>query len=60
MTANPLKGHFEQTDRIIPPSDPQQRVTFWLEHGNQRLREIGKHHLCWVWRNGSYSIEERD
>ena len=45
---------------IVAPSDPQQRVTFWLEHGNQRLREIGKHHLCWVWRNGSYSIEERD
>ena len=64
MTANPLKGYAEQSDRPIPPkgdSDEQkaERIRFWIARGNDLLFQAGKFDLEWSWRNGSYSIEEK-
>ena len=59
MTTNRLAVATEAKERIIPPKDPQERINFWIARGNSILEEQGKHHLHWVWRNGSYSIEER-
>ena len=64
MTANPLKGHFEQTERVIAPQgdSPAQkelRQRFWIDRGNQKLVEAGMTHLHWVCVAGNYFIEER-
>lgn len=60
MTVNPLKNwQADSSERIIPPSDPQERINFWIMRGNELLEKQGKHHLHWVWHNGSYSIEPR-
>lgn len=62
MTANPLKTAAAGKPRVIPPQgdSPAQRFErerFWIEYGNAHLAEIGKRHLHWVCRGGSYSIE---
>lgn len=59
MTANPLKDWEPGKERVTPPKDPEERINFWIARGNAILEEQGKHHLHWVWHNGSYSIEPR-
>ena len=59
MTANPLKSHAAQSERIIAPSDPEEKVRFWIDHGNMLLVQHGKPHLHWVHFDGHYYIEER-
>lgn len=57
--ANQLMKMPEGKERIVPPSDPAERIKFWIERGNRLLTEAGRTDLEWVWRNGSYSIEEK-
>ena len=55
---NPLKDKQRPLgDRPVPPSDPQERVQFWIARGNAYLAEIGRHDVRWVHHNGHYSIE---
>ena len=59
MNANPLRSGAQIGERIIPPSDPTERVRFWLERGDQKLAEAGITHLHWQWANGHYFLRER-
>ncbi len=64
MSANPLKKYSPEREHVVPPqgnSDQQkaERIRFWIEHGNHKLREDGLHHLHWRHVNGHYYIEER-
>jgi hypothetical protein len=45
--------------RVIAPENEAERQRFWVERGNQHLRELGRINLEWVCRNGNYSIEQR-
>lgn len=52
----------DDLDRPIPPqgdseADKAARVRFWLERGNEKLAQAGKHHLHWRHLNGHYWIE---
>jgi hypothetical protein len=56
--------------KIVPPSDPQERVRFWIERGNRILWGLEptskgdtltpRYDLHWVCRHGHYAIEKRD
>lgn len=59
MTANPLKSHAAQSERIVAPGDKEERIRFWIDHGNSLLVQHGKPHLHWVHFDGHYYIEER-
>lgn len=59
MSDNPFKRGEADPSRIIPPKDPAERQRFWIEHGNQSLREKGMGHLQWLGKDGSYWIEPR-
>ena len=57
------------TDRVIAPSDPDEKRRFWIDRGNRILwgqepTSKGdylepKTHLHWVCIDGNYFIEER-
>lgn len=40
-------------------ADKRARECYWIEVGNQKLREAGKHNLIWKAKDGHYWIEER-
>lgn len=58
MTANPLLNPANES-RITPPKDKEERVRFWITHGNQSLWEQGRGDLEWAWDNGNYYIRAR-
>lgn len=60
MTTNRLARSADGDDRVVAPSDPHARRTFWIERGNTILRDLGRHNLQWVCRDGFYFIEERN
>jgi hypothetical protein len=35
------------------------RQRYWIERGNRRLAQAGKHHLQWCGKDGHHWIEER-
>lgn len=67
MTTNRLAKPSE--DRLVVPSDREDRIRFWIDKGNRQLWGLEptskgewlppQTHLHWVWRNGDYSIEHR-
>lgn len=40
-------------------ADKAARERYWIERGNRKLDEAGKHHLQWCVKNGHYWIEPR-
>lgn len=70
MSGNPLKiRRGDESDSPLVPSDQMERVRHWIDRGNRILwgQEptskgewlTPRLNMEWVWRNGSYSIEER-
>lgn len=58
MTTNRL-ARSENAERITAPTDPAERIRFWIERGNAKLAEIGRFDVQWAWNNGSYYLEPR-
>lgn len=57
MTTNRLAK--SESPAIIAPKDETARQRFWIERGNELLRQEGKDHLHWACINGHYFIEPR-
>jgi hypothetical protein len=39
------------------PADKVARLRFWVEYGNDHLRQIGRNDCLWVIRNGELRLE---
>jgi hypothetical protein len=59
MTTNRLAGSQDNEPRIIAPKDPEERIRFWISHGNHSLYEQGRGDLEWACDNGNYYIRKR-
>lgn len=67
MTDRLNSGDIPKGGKQCPPdmprgdseADKRARECYWVERGNQNLREAGKHHLIWKAKDGYYWIEER-